>query len=146
MLAALQAMHGAEGPEVQEQVVLEGMRINKQVARDQINKSLPAPDAVIQMHQKVLIGLALASRDKRLRVSPEPYTFQLCPRLRPHVRRTGMQSPRDHPLHLGVTCGAVQGSSSMPCSPIRAPCLLPCRQKLLLSTLGPVTPSGTHFS
>ena len=69
---ALQAMHGAEGPEVQEQVVLEGMRINKQVARDQINKSLPAPDAVIQMHQKVLIGLALASRDKRLRVSPEP--------------------------------------------------------------------------
>ena len=77
--------------------MLEGMRINKQVARDQINKSLPAPDAVIQMHQKVLIGLALASREKRLRVRPEPHTFHPCPRFSLHSRLSGgryLKAPR----------------------------------------------------
>ena len=64
----VQAPHAQEGQEIQEQAALEGMRINKTFARDLINKSLPAPDAVLQMHQKVLLQLAVAARDKQHRV------------------------------------------------------------------------------
>lgn len=65
-----QAPHTGEGQEIQEQVALEALRINKTFARDLINKSLPAPDAVLQLHQKVLLQLALAAKEKRARVSP----------------------------------------------------------------------------
>ena len=58
----------AEGQEMQEALVLDALRVTKTSARDLLNKSLPAPDHVVANHQKVLLQLAQAARDKKYRV------------------------------------------------------------------------------
>lgn len=63
-----QAPHSSEGREQDPYILLEGMRVNKTIARELISKSLPVPDAVLNAHQRICHSLCLAQREKRARV------------------------------------------------------------------------------
>lgn len=92
-LFPMQMPYTPDGQEVQEQVALDALRINKNFARDLIAKTLPVPEAVVQAHQKILLDIGKEYRDKRLKVSG----YRLCARVFGVL--SGRMTPRPATLH-----------------------------------------------
>jgi len=74
-----------EGQDIVVATALDGLRMNKMTARDTIQKTLPVAETIIERHQRVLLDLGNAAREKRAKVprppSPPPPLLPVSPEI-----------------------------------------------------------------